>query len=139
MKIRKHYLQYFEAYVLNLPCYLIHELSHYIVALLMIPFLNSFPKFVINNLYHNKITNDMFVSTKSHNMHININSNCRFSLQIFLITFSPAITTILLFIYSPYWLYPYYLCNISTLWLSVGDYRYCKKYIKLKFRKIIKT
>lgn len=38
-----------------------------------------------------------------------------------IVTFAPAIGTIILFLLTPWWMYPLYLSHINSLWLSLGD------------------
>ena len=47
-----------------------------------------------------------------------------------LITFAPVIGVIFLFIVSPWWIYPLYLSNLNTFWLSSDDIKQIKNYLK---------
>lgn len=128
--IIKKLIFFLEYNILNLTSLIIHELSHYIVALLgFILSINSFPVLNITKVAKYKVNDDGTTNTQSWSGNVTFNSDNSYLSFIFvkLITLAPAITTVLLLIYSPMLIKVLVICNLQTLWLSVGDVRDLKE------------
>lgn len=143
MKIfnRNHILHTFHNHTFDLAAYLVHEMSHYTVAIILYyasPQITAFPKFVIRRWGSTKVMPNDYTTTESHSMHVSIDGIGRYNISVAAIVAAPAITTICLFVVSPLWMWLLYLNNLTSLWLSTGDFRYLKKYVWLKTRKINK-
>ncbi len=120
MKI-KYLLFYVETYLLNLPCYIIHELCHWLFLLpLSMIGLVSMPTIKMDRLASYSINGDES-STWSFKMSVCYKNYFDIDWINRLCSIMPALGTIALFIVSPFYLYPYYLSQINTLWMSVGD------------------
>lgn len=125
----KLFLFYIEGYLIEFPLYYLHELSHWLLALVTFLLgINSFPVIKIIRKYKIVINDDNTTSSYSWHMQVSYSCNEDNKWLCPLISCSPAIMTVLLFIYSPYWLYPLYLSKISTLWLSVSDQACVEEY-----------
>lgn len=109
---------------MNAPLYIYHEIMHCLpLVITWIMGLNTFPEIVITQYPSYHINDDNSVATSSFRMHVSYINHFGFKWLCFLTTIMPLFGTLFLFIISPYYLYPYYLSNIQTLWLSVGDIR----------------
>lgn len=123
----KLYLQYLEGYCGNYVCSIIHEISHYVPAVIFyfLGLIDTFPKLEINGRFTITLRNpeDTGYYIMNVSMSVNYSQRIEYPIVNLIVTAMPAITTILLFWFSPWWLCLYYLSNISTLWLSVKDSR----------------
>ncbi len=135
MKLKRIIL-YITEYTSTTPCYFIHEASHYMMALFCWAIgLNSFPKLIVTRWYSFQI--DVQNNNITHTgvqMHVNFDTDLHFRFHrwhIALITVMPAITTIALLLLSPWWLKFYWISNLATLWLSVGDIREIKLILRI--------
>lgn len=133
-------LEYLKAYALDLPCIMLHELSHYIVCatiniisfgtLLSFPTLRITRKFEIKKYDTEEYSSYQtwgWCAAVSHKLNTN---NPLDNFSSFLSTIAPAIMVICLFIYSPWCMYPFYLSQITQLWLSRGDTKQILSYLK---------
>src|SRR5688572_10959638 len=117
-----------EHYVFNLPCYLYHEICHWVFGFITFCCgVNSFPKLRVLRWANWEInaTNTGY-EVSSHFMCVNTaNDLNRFWNRVLTIYIcsAPAFGVILLFVISPWYLCVYYITQIQTLWLSYGDYQ----------------
>lgn len=121
MKKKLFYLEY---YLCNLPFYIYHELCHYIILIMtFLLALNSFPKLIITQwAYCEYCTKDDNLRTQhSFKMHVSYINYWDFEWLDKICAFMPIPGLVILFWISPWYLYPYYLSHINTLWLSEGD------------------
>lgn len=119
----KNILFYIEFYIFNLPLYLYHELSHFILVILTwCLFLTSFPKLVVKRwAYCGNCEDDGQRRQYSFMMYVEYNNRLGINWLDKIVAIMPVISTIVLFWISPWYLYPYYLSHINTLWLSQTD------------------
>lgn len=125
----KNFTFWIEQYLFDIPASLFHELCHWIVAFVtyLLGF-NEFPTIVLDRWPSFNINPDNTISIWSIKMHVAYTGWNDLSFR--LIVLAPAIGTILLFIFSPYWLWVYYLARISRFWLSVNDVNQLKQGLK---------
>lgn len=122
MKLKKLTF-YISEYVFVFPLYYLHELSHWLIALIfyILGTNHIFSTITIKRLYKIEITGDNTSESTSHHMYITTSVHNRNYITSILITSAPAFMTIILFIISPWWLCLIYCNNLSVLWLSIGD------------------
>lgn len=131
-------LKNFAQYVEQIPRFIfimLHELSHWIFAFIGFYLsLNGFPRISVTRWFSiiqydkddptqscsygicAQVTYTTWYNTiKAQNIHGAI------------IASSPIFLTISLFLFSPWWMYPLYIANLSTMWISWGDYEDIKK------------
>jgi len=136
MKLDKLLPHYIKAYIIDLPCIIFHELCHYIVAVIIwcLGLAPSFPTMQITRWFRLEYKDDC--NFTAYNWCASVtNHYYTTSLSIFaniLITIAPAIGCILLFIFSPWYIYPFYIANINWLWLSADDAQQICDYFKSK-------
>ena len=122
----KKYLYYIES-SFNFPCYMFHELCHWIFYFItwLLGF-NSFPVIIIDRWYKYdcvKMVNGVeCVHTLSIYAYVNFNTSYKLIARIG--AFMPVIGIVLLILFSPWYMYFYYLSQISSLWLSTSDTRW---------------
>lgn len=122
---------YIEQYTIVLLLCFIHELSHWIVAFFTFCLgMNTFPVIVIKRWFHCEVNEDDSISSSSHHLAVNFRYDKDFEFIVPVICLAPALTTVLLFIYSPFWILPLYVCNLSTLWISTSDMRMTIDYFR---------
>ena len=128
----KSVLLFIEWYICNLPAYLFHELSHWMFVFLCwcLGFVDTFPKLIVIRWARWKINDsegDDICRTEieTHHMGITFTVNDRYKRMVInkISCIMPGITTILLFVFSPKFMWIYYITQINTLWLSVKDIR----------------
>lgn len=127
--ISKRIAFYIEYYVINAPLYIYHELTHCVpLVFTWLYGLNTFPQIIIDR-YPSYTVNeeDNVISTSSFKMHVSYINHFEFKWIDWVSAAMPLIGTLFLFVISPYYLYPYYLSNIQTIWLSVSDIRDLQK------------
>lgn len=135
MKI-KIIIFYIKQALIDIPCLLIHECSHWIFSFLTFCIgLNTFPKIEIIRWPTIDIKESGNVNINSIHGYVTMMQPNRFEIHTVISTFMPVITTILLFIFSPYFMWIYYIAGIETLWLSGGDINYINKYFELRKRR----
>jgi len=129
---------YIETYVSNFPCYLAHEISHIIFVFIFWIFgINSFPKMIWKRKASMTINKDLTTSMQSTYLFVQYTSYFKNRIPLLIVSASPALLTILLFIFSPWYMYLYYIANINTLWMSVGDTVKCQE-IFIAYRRAIR-
>lgn len=122
MNSKKVFFYYVQGYLIELPATFIHELSHYLVTFIFFLLgMCDFPTMHFTKRFECIMTSPGCTSTNSWYAHVKFRGpdTCRWRLLI--INAAPAFTTIALFIFSPWYLYPVYLSCISTLWMSTSD------------------
>jgi hypothetical protein len=136
MKTFKVFLYYFEGYFFNLPAYLIHELSHWLVAffwwLILFKWIYyDMPTIHIDEIYKIKI-DDKYTSISNWSMFV----SCNFTMNVerFTMVIAPAISTILILFFTIYFgyytLFIYFSSRVATLWLSLDDTEKLQNIIK---------
>lgn len=111
-----------QAYCSEFPCYLFHELTHFLFVVCAWAFgYSSFPKLIIDRLAYANIEPNGDMQTFSFTMRVTYSTPKRYIIFPLLVCISPMVGTLFLFIISPYWLWLFYIANINTLMLSGGD------------------
>jgi hypothetical protein len=116
-------------YLSEFPCCLFHEFCHWVF---MIPFwmlgVSTFPRLTISRYANWEINNTQSGHCiESHDMCINYNipnidKNPWTQWIIRIDCIMPAIGVILLFIFTPWWCWLFYIANMPQLWISINDY-----------------
>lgn len=129
---RYNWHKYLIGYLFELPTYLFHEVSHWIMALVLCPITAGFyiPRIRIDRWFECE-ADQKGSQTTSWKMHVHHFGLIRTdSLDNFLVALAPAISTIVLFIVSPWYLDIIWLSQLNWLWLSGGDTRKVVKYLR---------
>lgn len=134
MEIRK-IIFYVQQIIIAFPCLLFHELCHYIWAVISFYLLqNSFPYIKIDS-YPKFYRNDMGTNTTiGASASVNFSTSNKNNLMHIIGTAMPAVGTICLFIFSPWYIWIYYIAGLDSLWLSLSDSDRIVKYFKIKRR-----
>lgn len=148
--IYKKYIQtvyLIDMYLIHLPCLVIHEICHFIVALIGMYFLKNacptlsikFPK-VEYDVENNDITAKLSGSVSYNRVKINGGKIRKYNFYEVLINIAPMVGYIFLLIYSPMYLKIFFILGTKSLMLSKSDLAYILDYItfKKKVRKIRK-
>lgn len=122
-------IYYINGYTIDLICVVIHEISHWIVALLfyllrlivnkssaLFPTIHCIQQFSVEE---NCI--------KDWSMHVKMQGN---NFEIFLVCIAPVFTTVILLVISyqiNIYLFLLILTKVETLWLSESDYKNIKE------------
>lgn len=126
---------YLVEYLCTFPVNILHELSHWLFALpLWIVNKITFPKLVIDRYYSIKINSDYTVSQVSNSMSIQFKTDKERPLIVAYIASAPVFLIITIFWLCPFWLYPFIIVNIPSLFLSVTDI----KQIEIAYNKLLK-
>jgi len=136
----KYALQYFQETCGNVTSSVIHEMGHYIPAVILWCFglIATFPKMKLVSPL--KITIDEEGDSyriESVSMYVYYQTRGDRPVVNLITGIGPAVLVVLLLIFSPWYMYLYYICNISVLWLSPQDSKdiiQSWKEIKDKFR-----
>ena len=132
---------YVAEYIGTFPMCILHEVSHWLFALITFCLgLNSFPKIRITKYYSVEIK-DVYDRINNNRMHVEYTTtNLTNKTVIVMCSFvasAPFFLTIFLFCYSPLWMYPYYLSNINSIWLSSSDVKQIKNIFQIKKELVI--
>lgn len=120
----KDKIQWLDTYAGHFVCNYFHEISHWVAALFFycIGLTNNFPKITIATKPEVQRDDERnCYRIWESNMYVNVEYTGNKPITLLIITLMPAVTTVLLFWFSPWYLWLYYLGNIGTLWLSVKD------------------
>ena len=120
----KQLIFYISYFIPELIATLTHELSHYIVAVILYPINDTeFPKLVFTQIAKYKFNADNSTSTYSFRAHVTYNGYVTYTSFVILklIVVAPAITTIALFIFMPWYVCLFMLPLLNSLWLSLSD------------------
>lgn len=126
------YIFYLNEYLINIPLYLIHELSHYIVAFFVVFLyrMDDIPKLEITRKPYIEYKNDCYCCYET-SMCVSYTS-IRYNIGDFFITLSPAVSTLIV-LYIAFniniWLFLFIISRLNKLWLSHSDIEQLKKYI----------
>jgi hypothetical protein len=117
---------YVSAYTIELLAVLMHEVSHFIFALIPFYFsIISFPKIVFSRMFSIKIISEEEGNhqsqTQSFGAAVNFSADDLNKGVIAFIASAPAFMTIALFLYLPFWVYPLLVAQLQNLWLSASD------------------
>ena len=137
MKTFKVFLYYVQAYLFLLPAYIVHELSHWLIAffwwLVLFKWITyTIPTIHIDEVYKIKIDDENNISLFNWSMYI----ECNFTNNIerFTVYLAPAISTILILFFTVYFgyyaIFIYFLSNVATIWLSIDDTEKLQNVIK---------
>lgn len=128
---------YIEWYVFEFPFLLYHEIWHLIMSypLYWMAIIDSKPKLVIEKLAQIDVDwKNNYSAISSFRLYItykdSIGDKYAGAIVSGYVAFGPVLGVILLFLISPLWLWPIYMCKIGALWLSASDVIHVIKGVK---------